>query len=353
MQKLRNLRIAGKVDVPHIVQPHDTGQRTGAFHRQPVIEHLDLNVRTLDAVIPVRDGVDDQLLPRKLRVFRLCDEPGIRAEIGALLDLPAHKLQRLFRHLQNAALEYHVLDDVHLRADLRLRTLISDKTDAGVGKETLRIPAKQQHGGGADCLLAALFRNELLVLPQVFLRAFSVAQLFRVRLDKAEVDVLHRRVRDRRILKIARPLCVHELQAFLKIELLGLIPDAEENLVRLIGVEVIALQHLDQQDVVGRSVLVHAGEPFRFHPHGGLAEVKRRTKQLVDMLRMAVDAGNRTVILHADSDHAAVRVGKGDQMNRQRFCIDAGALSVKERRFHRTADLRYRHSVIHVPTPSS
>lgn len=64
------------------------------------------------------------------------------------------------------------------------------------------IPAKQQHGGGADCLLAALFRNELLVLPQVFLRAFSVAQLFRVRLDKAEVDVLHRRVRDRRILKI-------------------------------------------------------------------------------------------------------------------------------------------------------
>lgn len=37
------------------------------------------------------------------------------------------------------------------------------------------------------------------------------------------------------------------------------------------------------------------------------------------MLRMAVDAGNRTVVLHADSDHAAVRVGKGDQMNRQRF----------------------------------
>ena len=46
-------------------------------------------------------------------------------------------------------------------------------------------------------------------------------------------------------------------------------------------------------------------------------------------------------------------IGKGDQMNRQRFCIDAGALSVKERRFHCTADLRYRHSVIHVPTPSS
>ena len=97
------------------------------------------------------------------------------------------------------------------------------------------------------------------------------------------------------------------------------IPDAEENLVRLIGVEVVALQHLDQQDMVGHSVPVHAGEPFRFHPHGGLAEVKRRTKQLVDMLRMAVDAGDRTVILYADSDYAAVRVGKCDQMNRQRF----------------------------------
>ena len=71
------------------------------------------------------------------------------------------------------------------------------------------------------------------------------------------------------------------------------------------------------------------------------------------MLCMAVDAGDRTVILYADSDYAAVRVGKCDQMNRQRFCVDAGALSVKERRFYRTADLRYRHSVIHVPAPSS
>ena len=46
-----------------------------------------------------------------------------------------------------------------------------------------------------------------------------------------------------------------------------------------------------------------------------------------------------TVILHAHSDHAAVRVGKGDQMNRQRFLSMRALFSVKERRFHCTADL--------------
>ena len=112
MQKLCDLRIAGKVDVPHIVQPHDAGQRTGVFHRQSVVEHLDLNVRTLDAVIPVRDGVDDQLFPCKLRIFRLGDKAGVCTEVGALLDLAAHKLQRLLNDLQDAAFKYHVLDDI-------------------------------------------------------------------------------------------------------------------------------------------------------------------------------------------------------------------------------------------------
>ena len=58
MQELCNFRIAREMDVTHIVQPHDTGQRTGAFYRQPVVEHLDLDIRPFDAVIAVCNGVD-------------------------------------------------------------------------------------------------------------------------------------------------------------------------------------------------------------------------------------------------------------------------------------------------------
>ena len=58
MQELCNFRIAREMDVPHIVQPHDTGQRTGAFYRQPVVEHLDLDIRPFDAVIAMCNGVD-------------------------------------------------------------------------------------------------------------------------------------------------------------------------------------------------------------------------------------------------------------------------------------------------------
>lgn len=100
--------------IPHdqyahcIVQPHDTGQRTGAFYCQPVVEHLDLDIRPFDAVIAVFNGVDNQLFPGKLRVFRLGDKASICAEVGAFLDLATHELQRFLNDLQNASLKHHV-----------------------------------------------------------------------------------------------------------------------------------------------------------------------------------------------------------------------------------------------------
>ena len=339
MQELRNFRIAGEVDVPHIVQPHDAGQRTGAFYCQPVVEHLDLNVRSLDAVIAVRDGVDDQLFPGKLRVFRLGDKAGIRTEVGALLDLAAHELQRLLNDLQDAAFKHHVLDDVHLRTDLGFRTLVPDKADACAGKIVFRILAEQQHGSSADFFLATFGGDKFFVLPQVFLRAFPVAEFLRILPNEVEVNVLHRRVRDRGILKIPCALGVHKLEAFVEIKLLGFIPDAKENIVRLIGVKLVALQNLNQQNIIRLTVPVGAGKQFGFDLNGRLTVIKRHAQQLVDMLLIAVDAGDRPVVLHADRDHAAVCVGKGDQMNRKRLCVDAGALAVKQRRFRHGADL--------------
>ena len=339
MQKLRDFRIAGEVDVPHIVQTYDAGQRAGAFYCQPVVEHFDLDIRSLDAVITVRDGVDNQLFPCKLRVFRFGDKAGVRAEIGALLDLAAHKLQRLLNDLQDAAFKYHVLDDVHLRTDFGLRTLVPDKADTRTRKIVFRILAEQQHGGGADFFLAALGRDKFFVLAQIFLRAFPIAEFLCVLPNEVEVNILHRRVRHRGIFKIPRTLGIHELEAFVKIELLGFIPDTEENIVRLIGMKLVALQNLNQQNVVRLTVFVGAGKQFGFNLDRRLAVIKRRTQQLVDMLLIAVDAGDRTVVLHTDCNYPTVRIGKGNQMNRKRLCVDASALAVKQRRFRHSADL--------------
>ena len=187
------------------------------------------------------NGINNQFFPGKLRVFRFGDETGVHAEVDALLDLATHELQRLLNDLQDAAFKHHVLDDVHLRADLGFRALVPDKADAGAWKIVLRILAEQQHGGGADFFLAALSGDKFLVLPQIFLRAFPIAEFLCVLPNEVEVNILHRRVRDRGILKITCSLGIHELEAFVKIELLGFVSNAEENIVRLISVKLVAL----------------------------------------------------------------------------------------------------------------
>ena len=301
----------------------------------------------------MRDGVDDQLFPGKLRVFRLGDKAGIRAEVGALLDLAAHELQCFLNHLQDAAFKYHVLDDVHLRADLGFRALVPDEADAGTREIVLRILAEQQHGGGADLFFAALCGDKFFVLPQVFFRAFPVAELLCILPNEVEVNILHRRVRDRGILKISRALGIHELEAFVKIELLGFIPNTEENIVRLIGMKLIALQNLNEQNVIRLTIFVGAGKQFGFNLDRRLAVVKRRTQQLVDMFLIAVDAGDRTVVLNTDCNYPAVRIGKGNQMDCKRLCVNAGALAVKQRRFRHGADLFDCQLAAHASTSSS
>jgi len=298
-----------------------------------------LNVRSLDAVIAVCNGINNQFFPGKLRVFRFGDETGVHAEVDALLDLATHELQRLLNDLQDAAFKHHVLDDVHLRADLGLCALIPNKTDAGAWKIVFRILAEQQHGGGADFFLAALGGDKFFVLSQIFLRAFPIAELLRVLSNEVEVNVLHRRVRDRGILKVPRALGIHEMETFVEIKLLGFVPDAEENIVCLIGVKLVALQNLNQQNVVRLTVFVGAGKQFGFDLDRRLAVIKRHAQQLVDMLLIGINASNCPVVLHADRDHTAVRIGKGNQMNRKRLCVDAGAFAVKQWRFRYGADL--------------
>lgn len=213
--------------------------------------------------------------------------------------------------------------------------------------------AKQQHGGGADFFLAALCGDKFFVLPQIFLRAFPIAELLCVLPNEVDVNIFHRRIRDRGILKVPCALGIHELEAFVKVELLGFIHNAEENIVRLIGVKLVALQNLNQQNMIWPAVPVSAGKQFGFDLNGRLAVIERRTQQLVDMLLIGINAGDCTVVLHTDRDHTAVRIGKGNQMNRKRLCVDAGAFAVKQRRFRHGADLFDCQLAAHASASSS
>mgnify|MGYP002797621086 FL=1 len=243
------------------------------------------------------------------------------------------------------------IDKNSKKMDVDLRRIVSDNFGFGdfvfrnpeTGEEIARVRNLKElqnilFAVPAESFLYHISRNH--VSRWLYSRAmFPVAEFLRILPNEVEVNVLHRRVRDRGILKIPCALGVHKLEAFVEIKLLGFIPDARENIVRLIGVKLVALQNLNQQNIIRLTVPVGAGKQFGFDLNGRLTVIKRHAQQLVDMLLIAVDAGDRPVVLHADRDHAAICVGKGDQMNRKRLCVDAGALAVKQRRFRHGADL--------------
>ena len=70
--------------------------------------------------------------------------------------------------VEYASLEGDILDNVHLPADLLLRTIVLDETDTGTGEEVLRSLAEEQYAGSTDLWHIALVSEESFVLLQVF-----------------------------------------------------------------------------------------------------------------------------------------------------------------------------------------
>lgn len=66
-----------------------------------IVEHFYLNIGSFNAVITVGDGVDDDLFPNKLRVFRSGVKSAIVAEPCAFLDLIAYKIEGLAYYIKD------------------------------------------------------------------------------------------------------------------------------------------------------------------------------------------------------------------------------------------------------------
>ena len=104
-------------------------------HFQPIIKHLDLYIRSLNSIIAMCGGVHNYLCANELIILLLCDKNAVMAKIRFLLHLNFDELDRLFYLFKNTPFKNLVFDDIHILADLRLCSIITDKTDIGTRKE--------------------------------------------------------------------------------------------------------------------------------------------------------------------------------------------------------------------------
>ena len=217
----------------------------------------------------------------------------------------------------------------------------------------LRIFSKEQNSSRANLLPAILFLDKLFILQQIFLHTFPISEFCRIFSHKIQVNIVHCRIGYRRIFKIARSLGIHKLQSFIKIQLLGFVPDTEENLVRLICMNIIALQNFNQENVIGQSLRIFAGYSFGFNLHRRLAKIKRRSQQFIDVFSIPIYSGNFPIIFYANSQCSTIRIGKRNQVNSQTFRINFCTFAVKYGRFHHATNFFQRHFTTHVVSSST
>ena len=104
-----------------------------------------------------------------------------------------------------------ILDDIHLPADLFLRTVVLDETDTGTREEILRTLAEKQDAGSADLWHISLVSQESFVLLQVFHRRLAITNALHVCFYGIHVNVIDGGIVGWAILIIAFTLVIHQL----------------------------------------------------------------------------------------------------------------------------------------------
>ena len=155
--------------ISDILLPDHPCECSGAVNLKPVIKHLDLYVRPLDAVVTVRGCIDHDLGTYELAVFFFCNKNPIMSEISFFLHLILYEINRLFDLFKNAPLKDHILNHVHVLSNAGFSAVISDETDKGTREKLLRILPEQQNSRNRNLFLPVLYSEKFLILPQIFL----------------------------------------------------------------------------------------------------------------------------------------------------------------------------------------
>ena len=136
------------------------------------------------------NGIDDDLFPNELRVFRRGMKSAVVSKSCALLDLIAYKFKRLPYHIKDFSLKHLILDDIHFCTDLCLCPVIADKTHSCSRKETLRLFPEKKKRRPAHFFSAIVPDNVIFVLPDVFLGGFGIADFLAVFSDKIHINII-------------------------------------------------------------------------------------------------------------------------------------------------------------------
>ena len=195
-------------------------------------------------------SINHNLSTYKFAVFLLCNKDSIIPQISFLLHLNLDKFNCFFHLFQNATFKYHILDDIHISANLCLCAVISDKTNKRTRKIQLRIFSKQQNCSYRDLILTILHRYKLLILADIFLRRLCISDAFAVASHKIHINILNGCISYRLILKIAYTLGIHQSHTISEIQLLAFISNTNKRFICLISMQHRTCLNMHQKNMI-------------------------------------------------------------------------------------------------------
>ena len=275
-------------------------------------------------------GVHHHLRANEFVILLFCDKDAVMTEICFLFHLDFDELDRLFHLIKNTSFKDLVFDDIHILANQRLCTIISDKADIGTWEKELWILSKQKNGGDGNLLLPVFHRDKLCVLTYILFRRFRIANPIAVFPYKIHVQIINGRIRHRFIFIIAYTFGIHERQTIVEIQFFVLVSDANKSLIRLIGMEYRTCLNMHQQHMVRLPLRIDTCHHFSGHWHGGIAEINWSTQNIIQLSRMIIHAFNPSkLVRYADGNRPAVRIGESAKSVRKICRLDQNALPVK------------------------
>ena len=236
IQKFNDFRITGKVYFPNIIDPHRAGQKTRTFYHEMIIEHFNLDIRSLNAVIAMGNRIHDEFCPEEFRVFLLCDEHRIFSEFCILSELCFYKCGAVYDLIKKLPLEFDIFYYIHPVADFSGSAFIANEPQSGSGKESLRILSKQQNCGTAHFILSVCCPDEITVMAKKKIRIPSlITDLLTIFRNKVQINVFCLCTINRFILVISHTLSIKQLQSLFEIHFAAFVSYSQKHLVRLVG----------------------------------------------------------------------------------------------------------------------
>ena len=244
-------------------------------------------------------------------------------------DLGFYEGECVARHIDDTSFKHLILHHIHLCAGKLLCSIIADDTHTRSREPSLGSYTKQKDSGTTYIFSTVFLGDKVFVGTQVGQSVTTVANPRTIFLDTFQVEIFYSCFGDGLVLKIAHPLCEHQLHAFLKAQLVRFVADTYIGFVGRGGMKPIALFYIEKQNMVGISIVVYAIDIIRMYIDSRNTIIHRDAQEVIDIFNITVDTRYRTVVLNTNSHTPTVGIGHCHKNNGQPFRVDASTLSIE------------------------